>query len=42
MVIGREVIQECFISSILFNVYGKYLMKEALTAAGYFKLGGVS
>ena len=27
-------------SPILFNLYGEYLMKEALTGVGDFKIGG--
>jgi hypothetical protein len=40
MEIGRGVRQRCCISPILFNVYGEYLMKEALTEVGDFKTGG--
>ena len=32
--------QECCMSPILFNLYGEYLMKEALTEVGDFKIGG--
>ena len=38
--IGRRVRQGCCMSPILFNLYGEYLMKEALTKVGDFKIGG--
>jgi hypothetical protein len=28
-------------SPILFNLYGKYVMKEALAEVGDFKIGGI-
>ena len=37
--IGRGVRQGCCMSLILFNLYGGYLMKEALTEVGDFKIG---
>ena len=36
--IGRGVRQECCISPILFNLYGQYLVKEALAEVGDFKI----
>ena len=38
--IGRGVRQGCCMSSILFNLYGEYLMKEALAEVVDFKIGG--
>ena len=38
--IGRGVRQRCCMSPILFNLYGEYLMKEAFTEVGDFKIGG--
>ena len=38
--IGRGVIQRCCMSPILYNLYGDYLMKEALAEVGDFKIGG--
>ena len=40
MQIGRGVRQGCCMSSILFNLYGEYLMKEASAEVGDFKNGG--
>ena len=36
--IGRGVRQGSRMSHILFNLYGEYLMKEALTEVGDFKI----
>jgi len=36
--IGREVRQGCCLSLILFNLYSKYLTKEALERFGDFKI----
>ena len=38
--IGRGVRQGCCMLTILFNLYGEYLTKEALTKVGDFKIGG--
>ena len=38
--IGSGVRQGCCLSLILCNLYGKYLMKEALTEVGDFRIGG--
>ena len=38
--IGRRVRQGCCMSPILFKLYGEYLMNEALTEVGDFKIGG--
>ena len=38
--IGRGVRQGRCMSPILFNLYGEYLMKEALAEVGDFKIGG--
>jgi hypothetical protein len=38
--IGRGVRQVCCMSLILFNLYGEYLMKEALAEFGIFKIAG--
>ena len=37
--IGRGVRQGSCMSPILFNLYGEYLMKEALAEVGEFKIG---
>jgi Reverse transcriptase (RNA-dependent DNA polymerase). len=36
---GRGARQGCCMSFILFNLYGKYLMKEAIAEVGNFKIG---
>ena len=38
--IGRGVRRVCCISLKLSNLYGEYLMKEALAEVGDFKIGG--
>jgi hypothetical protein len=38
--IGRGIRQGCCLSLILFNIYIKYLTKEALEGFGDFKIGG--
>jgi predicted nucleotidyltransferase len=38
--IGRGVGQGCCLSPILFNLYSKYLTKEALEAFENFRIGG--
>ena len=38
--IGRGVRQGCSTSPISFNLYGEYLMKEALAEVGDFKIRG--
>ena len=38
--IGRGVRQGYCMSPILFNLHGEYLMKDALTEVGDFKIGG--
>jgi Reverse transcriptase (RNA-dependent DNA polymerase). len=38
--IGRGVRQGSRMSHILFNLYGEYLMNEALTEVGEFNIGG--
>ena len=38
--IRRGVRQGCCMSHILFNAYGEYLMKEALSEVGDIKTGG--
>ena len=38
--IGRGVRQECCLSPILFNLYSKFLTKEALDELGDFNIGG--
>ena len=37
---GRGVRKRCCLSLILFNLYSKYLTKEALEVLGDFKIGG--
>jgi len=37
---GRGVRQGCCMSPVLINLYGEYLMKEALAKVGDFKIGG--
>ena len=38
--IGRKVRQEFFVSLIFFNLFGEYLLKEALAEVGDFKIEG--
>jgi hypothetical protein len=38
--IGREIGQECCLSPIIFNLYSRYITKEALKGFGDFKIGG--